>query len=292
MGFKNPKTSKSVRDPYDDGTEHDFDPTATFTGGRRVSKKKLKRQGSSDAPKSFQYIMDFMDKKQQKDANDRKARQAEAKKKKKRQQDPANAPRAITEKLKIMPNETMAEFNRRVRQKMETNMQLIGTDYELKEATGSNPSKDDGEATVVSKRPDRKRRHDAIRKERKLAKKRKNGDDYELQKSVEAPRFGEQAQAPPIFKSLPKEKFKKMVPLPNSKEEADDKKRRADQAVKTMIQRTARLSPLERMQARRKAKQQGDTAAEKRIIEAERERAVRRYRMLRATQESAKKLSV
>ncbi|KAJ2741606.1 hypothetical protein GGI20_005078 [Coemansia sp. BCRC 34301] len=54
-----------------------------------------------------------------------------------------------------------------------------------------------------------------------------------------------------------------------------------------MIQRTARLSPLERMQAKRKAKLEGDTAAEKRIIEAEREQAIRRYRMLRVARETA-----
>ncbi|KAJ1761793.1 hypothetical protein LPJ69_002959 [Coemansia sp. RSA 1752] len=80
-----------------------------------------------------------------------------------------------------------------------------------------------------------------------------------------------------------------MVPLPNSKEEAEDIKQRDNLAVKKMIQRTARLTPLERMQAKRKAKELGDTAAEKRIIELERERAIRRYRMLRETRESAKK---
>ncbi|KAJ2616895.1 hypothetical protein H4S08_000567 [Coemansia sp. RSA 1365] len=52
-----------------------------------------------------------------------------------------------------------------------------------------------------------------------------------------------------------------------------------------MIQRTARLSPLDRLQAKRKAKQ-SDSAAEKRIADVEREKAIRRYRMLRAARDS------
>ncbi|KAJ2846029.1 hypothetical protein IWW36_004538 [Coemansia brasiliensis] len=279
MGFKKPKTAKTFRDPLDDGTEHDFDPTSRLSGGRKVSKKKHKN--ASDAPRSFQYLMDFMSNKQQKDKQ-----QANAKSKARKPQADPDKPKAITETLKIMPNESMSEFQRRVRSKMQNNLELIGTDFEAKEKPANNPSKDEGDEPLKSKRSERKRRNDAIRKQRKLAKKHRNDDDEWVSQDV--PRFGEQAQAPPIFKALPKEKFKKMVPLPNSAEEASEKKRREEEAVKKMIQRTARLSPLERMQAKRKAKEHTDSAAEKRIMEDERERAIRRYRMLRAAREAKK----
>ncbi|KAJ2339119.1 hypothetical protein IWW50_006917 [Coemansia erecta] len=293
MGFKSPKAFKANNVQPDANGERDFDPAKSFSGGRKVAKKRMKGKSTSDAPKSFQYVMQFMDMKQKNDASKKKAKDAEAKRQNK-QKDSAtvNKPQAVTETLKIMPGESMLEFNRRVRQKMQNNLQLIGTDFEAKDKGELNPSRDEGEQAVVSKRTDRKRRNDAIRKERKLAKKhRDDGDDhdYELKQAAKAPRFGEQAQAPPIFKALPKEKFKKMVPMPNSKEAAAQEKQREEQAVKNMIQRTARLTPLERMQAKRKAKELGDSAAEKRIIEVERERAIRRYRMLRETRESAKK---
>ncbi|KAI9470281.1 hypothetical protein BX667DRAFT_501838 [Coemansia mojavensis] len=280
MGFKKPKTAKTLRDPLDDGTEHDFDPASRLSGGRKVSKKKHK--GASDAPRSFQYLMDFMNSKQQKDAE---ASTKKKKKKKKRAQEDPDKPKAITETLKIMPGESMSEFQRRVRSKMQNNLELIGTDFEAQPRPSGNPSKDEGDAPVVSKRSERKRRNDAIRKQRKLAKKHRDEGEWVSQ---DKPRFGEQAQAPPVFKALPKAKFKKMVPLPNSAEEAQEKKRREEEAVKKMIQRTARLSPLERMQARRKAKDSADSAAEKRIMEDERGRAIRRYRMLRAAREAKK----
>ncbi|KAJ2131871.1 hypothetical protein IW139_002678 [Coemansia sp. RSA 353] len=291
MGFKSPKAFKTNNVRLEESGERDCDPTKSFTGGRKVSKKRMKNRTTSDAPKSFQFVMNFMEMKQQKDANAKKAKEAQEKRQRK-QKEPVNAgkPQAVTETLKIMPGESMVEFNRRVRQKMENNLQLIGTDFEAKEKSSLNPSRDEGEQSVVSKRTDRKRRNDAIRKERKQAKKHRDDDEtYESHTTAEAPRFGEQAQAPPVFKTLPKERIKKMVPLPNSKEEAEDIKQRDNLAVKKMIQRTARLTPLERMQAKRKAKELGDTAAEKRIIELERERAIRRYRMLRETRESAKK---
>ncbi|KAJ2454748.1 hypothetical protein EV183_001332 [Coemansia sp. RSA 2336] len=279
MGFKKPKTAKTFRDPLDDGTEHDFDPTSRLSGGRKVSKKKHKN--ASDAPRSFRYLMDFMHNKQQKDATT----ETKKKKKKKKAQEDLDKPKAITETLKIMPGESMSEFQRRVRSKMQNNLELIGTEFEAQAKPSSNPSKDEGDEPVKSKRSERKRRNDAVRKQRKLAKKHRDEDEWVSQ---DKPRFGEQAQAPPIFKALPKEKFKKMVPLPNSAKEAQEKKRREEEAVKKMIQRTARLSPLERMQAKRKAKSNADSAAEKRIMEDERERAIRRYRMLRAAREAKK----
>ncbi|KAJ2416601.1 hypothetical protein GGF41_005480, partial [Coemansia sp. RSA 2531] len=197
-------------------------------------------------------------------------------------------PKEITEALTIMPGESMDEFSRRVRQKMTNNLQLIGTSHEAKSKAHANPSRDEGEEPDISKRSDRKKRNDAVRKQRKQAKKQRGSDDEDVvREQAAAPKFGEQAQAPPIFKALPKDKFKKMVPLPQSKEEELANKRKDELAVKNMIQRTARLSPLERMQAKRKAKQEGDTAAEKRIIEAEREQAIRRYRMLRVARETA-----
>ncbi|KAI7829300.1 hypothetical protein BX661DRAFT_198073 [Kickxella alabastrina] len=305
MGFKNPKTRKGNKEPNyeDDKVERDLDPTKkVLSGGGKVAKKN--NRNTSDAPKAFQHIMKFMEMKKRND-------QAKQQQKQKEQTIAASAagkkqttvgPKAITEDLKIMPGETMGEFNKRVKNKMENNMQLIGSSFEAKAKGNSNPAKDEGDEVVVSTRSDRKKRNDAVRKQRRQAKKNKNKDSdddeddqaaYARRKASAAaqPRFGEQAEAPPIFKALPKQMFKKMVPMPDSKEEAHATKIKEEVAVKKMIQRTARLSPLERMQAKRKAKLEGpsgDTAAEKRIIEAEREKAIRRYRMLRVARESAK----
>ncbi|KAJ2868515.1 hypothetical protein GGH94_000047 [Coemansia aciculifera] len=286
MGFKKPKTRKSTRDPMDDNkVDRDLDPTKILSGGGKVAKKK--GNSTSDAPKAFQHIMKFMEMKQNNDAAKKKQKEAERKKKSKAQN---QGPKEITEALTIMPGESMDEFSRRVRQKMTNNLQLIGTSHEAKSKAHANPSRDEGEEPDISKRSDRKKRNDAVRKQRKQAKKQRgheDDDDNVGREQAAAPKFGEQAQAPPIFKALPKDKFKKMVPLPQSKEEEQANKRKDELAVKNMIQRTARLSPLERMQAKRKAKQEGDTAAEKRIIEAEREQAIRRYRMLRVARETA-----
>ncbi|KAJ2891050.1 hypothetical protein GGI21_005968 [Coemansia aciculifera] len=291
MGFKKPKTRKSTSDPLDnDKIERDLDPTKVLSGGGKVAKKK--GNVTSDAPKAFQHIMKFMEMKQNNDAAKRKQKEVERNKKQKAS---AQGPKEITEALKIMPGESMDEFTRRVRQKMTNNLQLIGTSHEKKAKAHANPSRDEGEDPDISKRSDRKKRNDAVRKQRKQAKKQRggeddSGDEADTSKRVAPPpppKFGEQAQAPPIFKALPKDKFKKMVPLPQSKEEEQAKRHRDELAVKNMIQRTARLSPLERMQAKRKAKLEGDTAAGKRIIEAEREQAIRRYRMLRVARETA-----
>ncbi|KAJ2002895.1 hypothetical protein H4R26_003358 [Coemansia thaxteri] len=287
MGFKKPKTCKSTRDPLeDDKVERDLDPTKVLSGGGKVAKKHS--NSISDAPKAFQHIMKFMEMKQNNDAAKKKQREVERKRAAK---GPKSGPKEITEALKIMPGESMDEFSRRVRQKMTNNLQLIGTSHEVKSKAHANPSRDEGEEADISKRSDRKKRNDAVRKQRKQAKKQRgqDSDDEVEPKAVAtpAPRFGEQAQAPPIFKALPKDKFKKMVPLPQSKEEELAKKQKDEMAVKSMIQRTARLSPLERMQAKRKAKLEGDSAASKRIMDAEREQAIRRYRMLRVARESA-----
>ncbi|KAJ2403143.1 hypothetical protein GGI23_000161 [Coemansia sp. RSA 2559] len=280
MGFKKPKASKSQRNPLDEddhAEQRNLEPSNIRSGGgRKVTKRQSKN--TSDAPKSFQHLMQFMERKQQRDKEMAKNKKRDSKGK------------ATGSNLKIMPGESMPEFERRVTQKMYANLQLInkGEDPTVHNII-ANPSRDDGDEAVVSTRTDRKRRNDAIRKQRKLAKKHKGTDDMEDtisgRKAVEEPKFGEQAQAPPIFHALPKEKIKKMVPLPNSKEEQTEKKLRDELAVKKMIQKTARLSPLEKMQAKRKAKEMGDTAAEKRIMEAEREKAIRRYRMLRAVRE-------
>ncbi|KAJ1799444.1 hypothetical protein LPJ59_001828 [Coemansia sp. RSA 2399] len=280
MGFKKPKASKSKRNPLDEddqAEQRNLEPSNIRSGGgRKVSKRQSK--STNDAPKSFQHLMQFMERKKQRDQEVAKNKKRETKGK------------AAGGNLKIMSGESMPEFERRVTQKMYSNLQLInkGEDPTVRSVIG-NPSRDDGDEAVVSKRTDRKRRNDAIRKQRKLAKKHKDTDDLEdatkARKVVEEPKFGEQAQAPPIFRALPKEKIKKMVPLPNSKEEQTEKKLRDELAVKKMIQKTARLSPLEKMQAKRKAKEMGDTAADKRIMEAEREKAIRRYRMLRAVRE-------
>ncbi|KAJ2332622.1 hypothetical protein GGI00_002705 [Coemansia sp. RSA 2681] len=286
MGFKKPKTRKSTRDPLDDDkVERDLDPTKVLSGGGKVAKKR--GNVTSDAPKAFQHIMKFMEMKQNNDAAKRKQKEVERKKKPKAQ---AQGPKEITEALKIMPGESMDEFTRRVRQKMTNNLQLIGTSHETKTKAHANPSRDEGEEPDISKRSDRKKRNDAVRKQRKQAKRQRghdSDDEDDAPRQQAAPKFGEQAQAPPIFKALPKDKFKKMIPLAQSKEEDLANKRKDELAVKNMIQRTARLSPLERMQAKRKAKLEGDTAAEKRIIEAEREQAIRRYRMLRVARETA-----
>ncbi|KAJ2792025.1 hypothetical protein GGI18_000715 [Coemansia linderi] len=287
MGFKKPKTRKSTSDPMEDNkVERDLDPTKVLSGGGKIAKKR--GNSTSDAPKAFQHIMKFMEMKQNNDAAKKKQKEAERKKKSKTQN---QGPKEITEALTIMPGESMDEFSRRVRQKMTSNLQLIGTSHEAKSKPHANPSRDEGDEPDISKRSDRKKRNDAVRKQRKQAKKHRGNDDDEPSReaAAPAPKFGEQAQAPPIFKALPKDKFKKMVPLPQSKEEEQANKRKDDLAVKNMIQRTARLSPLERMQAKRKAKLEGDTAAEKRIIEAEREQAIRRYRMLRVARETAVK---
>ncbi|KAJ2158091.1 hypothetical protein GGF46_004026 [Coemansia sp. RSA 552] len=276
MGFKKPKARKGDKDPLDDGRERDFDPTKAFSGGNKVKKRGAKQ--ATDMPRSFQYVMQFMEKKTQRRQESKKAKQVEKKQKKR-----ADGPREITESLKMKPGESMGAFERRVRQKMENNLQLVGTSHE---AAKSATTEDGGGEAGLSKRAAARKRNSALRKERQRAKKTQESSDEEG--SGEVPRFGEQAQAPPVFRALPKERFKKAVPLPNSKEEAMEKKRREEQAIKQMIQRTSRQSPLERMQARRKAKEAGDTAAEKRIMEAEREKAVRRYRMLRATREAAK----
>ncbi|KAJ2082616.1 hypothetical protein H4R24_001446 [Coemansia sp. RSA 988] len=229
--------------------------------------------------------MRFMEKKQQHDETKRVQR--EKAKRKAEKPTPKGEPQSITDDLNIMPDESMSEFNRRVRDKMYNNLRLVGTKYEEEDRHNTNPSRDDGGKSVVSKRTERKRKNDEIRKQRRLAKKHKDDEDYDTRSVPNAPRFGEQAEAPPIFKTLPKERYKNPVPLPNSREEKNEEKRREDQAVKNMIQRTARLSPLERLQAKRKANQQSGSAAEKRIAEAEREKAIRRYRMLRAARDSA-----
>ncbi|KAJ2655873.1 hypothetical protein IWW48_005311 [Coemansia sp. RSA 1200] len=311
MGFKKPKSSKSQRNPLeedDTAEERNLDPTQLLSGGSKVSKRKAKRaQKNNDTPKTFQHLMQFMEKKKQK-----QQQQSDQNRTKKNgtTSGGGNGNKAQGS-LNIMPGESMAEFNRRVKQKMQADLQRVdkGEDVASRRAnnSGGNASRDedgDGEEkVVVSKRSDRKRRNDMIRKQRKLAKKRKGLDESDddtataggaiQQKgkggapAVSEPRFGEQANAPPIFRALPKERLKKMVPLPNSKEELAEKKVREELAVKKMIQRTARLSPLEKMQARRKAKEQGDSAAEKRIMEAEREKAIRSYRMLRAVRESS-----
>ncbi|KAJ2556428.1 hypothetical protein EV175_002010 [Coemansia sp. RSA 1933] len=280
MGFKKPKASKSKRDPLaedDDAEQRNLDPTNIRSGGGRKVTKRNKNSSANDAPKSFQHLMQFMERKKQRD-------QEKAKNKKQ----PGGTRQAVSN-LSIMAGESMTEFERRVRQKMRTDLQRIDKGEDTVDTHGTvNPLQDDGEATVVvSKRTDRKRRNDAIRKQRKQAKKYKDTEDGFTSTHAEEPKFGEQAQAPPVFRALPKEKIKKMVPLPNSKEEQTERKLRDELAVKKMIQRTARLSPLESMQAKRKAKELGDTAAQKRIMEAEREKAIRRYRMLRAVRDSS-----
>ncbi|KAJ1667075.1 hypothetical protein IW140_002287 [Coemansia sp. RSA 1813] len=282
MGFKKPKTTKSTRNPLDEdnSVERNLEPSNILSGGRKLSKRKTKT--ISDAPKSFQYLMQFMERKKQRD------QELANNKKRKRKQPTASK---NIGNLNIMPGESMPEFERRVNQKMYANLQRVDKGEDVTDQkVHDNPSRDDGEEIVVSKRTDRKRRNDVVRKQRKMAKKHKDADDMEdvaKSKSVEEPKFGEQASAPPIFRALPKEKIKKMVPLPNSKEEKTEQKLRDELAVKKMIQKTARLSPLEKMQAKRKAKELGDSAAEKRIMEAEREKAIRRYRMLRAVRESS-----
>ncbi|KAJ1812996.1 hypothetical protein LPJ75_003379, partial [Coemansia sp. RSA 2598] len=293
MGFRKTKKSggKPKREPgkEDDTVERDLDPSKVLSGGSKVSKRKS--QSTTDAPKSFQFIMQLMEMKKQ---NDQVRREHKKQEQTKRQKTPGRL-QVNTQKLKIMPGEDMREFNRRVREKMESNMQAINSGaVEKNQRAGLNPSRDEGGESEVSKRTERKRKNDAVRKQRRLAKKNKNkgrgsdSEEEEEEKGDRGPRFGEQAQAPPIFKALPKETFKKMVPLPNSKEASAAAKQREEVAVKKMIQRTARLSPLERMQAKRKAKMEGGSAAEKRIMEAEREQAIRRYRMLRVARESAK----
>ncbi|KAJ1965522.1 hypothetical protein GGI12_000703 [Dipsacomyces acuminosporus] len=289
MGFKRPKTKKSHSgNPLDSDTvERDLDPTKVLSGGGKAAKKG--NRNTSDAPKAFQNIMRFMEMKQKRDQEKKVQKAKDSKKKAKPVK--KDEPREITEKLKIMPGESMDEFNKRVQAKMDNNLKMIGTIHEQQQRPHDNPSRDDGgELAVISKRTDRKRRNDAIRKERKLAKKHKGEDsdnEEEIKlKQASAPKFGEQANAPPVFKALPKEKFKKMVPLPKTKEEELEKKKREELAVKNMIKRTARLSPLERMQAKRKAKKEGDTAAEKRIMAVERDNAIRRYRMLKVARES------
>ncbi|KAI8323642.1 hypothetical protein GQ54DRAFT_97501 [Martensiomyces pterosporus] len=295
MGFKRPKTKKSFTNPLeDDKVERDLDPAKVLSGGGKAAKKG--NRNTSDAPKAFQNIMRFMEMKQK---NDQAKRQQKAKDEKRKAKaakavkaEDRNKPKQITERLKIMPGESMQEFDRRVQAKMNNNLRLVGTINEPQAKASTNPSKDEGDEAMVSKRTDRKRRNDAVRKERKLAKKhRSEGSDEEevreqQRQTSTAPKFGEQADAPPIFKALPKEKFKKMVPLPQSKEEELETKNKEDLAVKNMIKRTARLSPLERMQVKRKAKKEGDTAAEKRILAVERENAIRRYRMLKVARES------
>ncbi|KAJ1934290.1 hypothetical protein FBU59_005747 [Linderina macrospora] len=293
MGFKKPKTTKSYRvDTYnegDDKAQRNLDPTQVVSGGGKASKRKNKN--TSDAPKAFQHIMQFMEMKQKNDERKRQQKQqaaAKAEKEKPKLKGP-QGPKEITEDLKIQVGETMAEFNRRVRQKMTNNLQLVGTSASVKAKKHDNPALDEGEEKVVSGRTERKRKNDAVRRERRRQQKNKNrGSDSEDEQVEMKPKFGEQAQAPPIFKALPKETFKKMVPLPASREEAQQKKLREELAVKKMIRRTARLSPLERMQAKRKAKLEGGSAAEKRIMEAEREQAIRRYRMLKVARESKK----
>ncbi|KAJ2525303.1 hypothetical protein GGI11_000135 [Coemansia sp. RSA 2049] len=310
MGFKKPKSSKSQRNPLeedDTAEQRNLDPTQLLSGGSKVSKRKAKRaQKNNDTPKTFQHLMQFMEKKKQK-----QQQQSDQNRTKKNGTTSGGSGNKAQGSLSIMPGESMAEFSRRVKQKMQADLQRVdkGEDVTKRRAknSGGNATRDeddgDEEEVVVSKRSDRKRRNDMIRKQRKLAKKRKGLDESDddtataggaiQQKgkvgvpAVSEPRFGEQANAPPIFRALPKERLKKMVPLPNSKEELAEKKAREDLAVKKMIQRTARLSPLEKMQAKRKAKEQGDSAAEKRIMEAEREKAIRSYRMLRAVRESS-----
>ncbi|KAJ2781121.1 hypothetical protein H4R18_003063 [Coemansia javaensis] len=291
MGFKAPrKARKGARDPLEDDNtvERDLDPTKVVSGGGKVAKRR--RAGASDAPKAFQHIMRFMEAKAQRDA-DKKKEKKQQQQKKSAKAPGKDEPRQVTEELTIMPGESMTEFNRRVREKMYNNLRLVGTEYEAKAAPSTNPSRDDGNVVpAASKRAEHQRAHNARRKERRQAKRRGgagSSDDDEARRDSSAPRFGEQAQAPPVFRALPKARFKRAVPLPNTPEATAESKRREELAIKKMIQRTARLSPLERMQARRKLASAGDSAAEKRILEAERDRAVRRYRMLRAARDAA-----
>ncbi|KAJ2221244.1 hypothetical protein H4R99_007470 [Coemansia sp. RSA 1722] len=296
MGFRKAKKSggkaRQVPGQEDNKVERDLDPTKkVLSGGGKVAKRGSRNP--SDAPKSFQFIMQLMEMKKSNDEA-RRAQKKSDQKKQQKQKDKVG-PRVINQELKLMPGEDMREFNQRVREKLENNMQMINSGFVLKNDKAKlNPSRDDGDDTAVSKRTERKRKNDAVRKQRKLAKKNKkrgldsDDDNDHDNMRVQGPKFGEQAQAPPVFKALPKETFKKTVPLPNSKEASAAAERKEEMAVKQMIQRTARLSPLERMQAKRKARLEGGSAAEKRIMEAEREQAIRRYRMLRVARESAK----
>ncbi|KAJ2724357.1 hypothetical protein GGI07_002036 [Coemansia sp. Benny D115] len=286
MGFKKPKTRKGNAEPNynEDNTKRDLDPTKNIlSGGGKVAKSK--NRNTSDAPKAFQHIMQFMAMKQRKDQQ-----QTDTKKKPKPKEP---GPKLVTENLSLMPGESLKEFDKRVNKKMQNNMQIVGAGISTNESTpvNNNPSRDDGEVGLVSKRSERKKRNDAVRKERRMAKKAKNqdSDDEEYAGRSNGPKFGEQAQAPPIFKTLPKETFKKMVPLANSKEAQQAKKQREEVVAKKLVEKSSRLSPLERMQMKRKAKMEGGgrSAAEKRIMEEEREKAVRRYRMLRVARETA-----
>ncbi|KAJ2769522.1 hypothetical protein IWQ56_000401 [Coemansia nantahalensis] len=287
MGFKKPKAYKKKGDPLGDGDkrERDLDPTKVLHGGGRVAKKK----NISDAPKSFQHIMQFVEMKTRRDEDKRKEKERQKKLAAKKAA-AKDEPQTVTETLRIMPGESIPEFNQRVRQKMHNNLRLVGTEQAADAGKSTNPSNEGEGPAQVTKRTERKRVYNAQRKQRKQARKHSGDSDDErpATATAAAPKFGEQAQAPPVFTALPKARFKRAVPLPNSREEADQRTVRDEQAIKKMISRTARLSPLERMQAKRKLRAQGDSAAEKRIIAAERDQAVRRYRMLRAARESAK----
>ncbi|KAJ2781689.1 hypothetical protein GGI15_003146 [Coemansia interrupta] len=298
MGFSKPKKNKSKTGPdvYGENGSRDLDPTKVMSGGSKVAKRGSRN--TADAPKKFQHMMHFMEMKKKNDETRRQQKEKSLKqqqKQKQKQQGEGSGNQVIKDMLEIMPGESMYEFNQRVKQKMENNMRMVNSKAMNDDGKAAlNPSRDEGGESTVSKRTDRKRKNDAVRKQRKIAKKNKGMDSDDEEdtgvsvQNASAPKFGEQAQAPPIFKALPKEKFKKMVPLPHSKEAATAEKQKQEVAVKKMIQRTARLSPLERMQAKRKAKEEGGSAAEKRIMEAEREKAIRRYRMLRVARESAK----
>ncbi|KAJ1674043.1 hypothetical protein EV182_004082 [Spiromyces aspiralis] len=112
----------------------------------------------------------------------------------------------------------------------------------------------------------------------------------------DTPKFNETVSAPPIFTSLPKARFKKMVPIEGTREAQDLEKKKTAMAIKKMIERTSRLSPLERLQQQRKLKQTqksgegGISPAEQKALEIERQKAIQRYRLVKVARYNNKSL--
>ncbi|PVU93084.1 hypothetical protein BB559_003451 [Furculomyces boomerangus] len=96
------------------------------------------------------------------------------------------------------------------------------------------------------------------------------------------PGFNEQAEAPPVFTFIPKEKLK---PINNfsAKEPLNNnpKTKNKQTAIKNMVMRTARVTPLERIKQKKKS-QEKPTASTLYSIQQEREKAIENYRILKS----------
>ncbi|KAJ1913108.1 hypothetical protein H4219_005347 [Mycoemilia scoparia] len=366
--YKPKKKSATEPGPHDDKLVRDLPPTKILSGGNDIRRKKKKAvlnntgkaggglQVTSDMPKSFARLVNFVNKKKSQDEQEKKAQKSNNKKGQNNKGNKTNANNDEDGVLKIKPGESFKAFNRRVKRSMEKKLLQSDVPNTRQSQHSSNGTSYGPDGPEISNISERKRRNQEVRKEKLKRQKKKKGlqddsgseveDDIEvddqltetaqgtqesaaiiesslkktqkqkrqlqqikensvdqdelekvtksltkkshlMQNASDQPRFNEVAEAPPVFTSLPKARFKKMVPIAGTKEAKEQAKKKEAEAIKKMITRTSRLTPLERMQQQRKAKLAnkigGDSSpAEKQALEIERQKVIQRYRAIKA----------